>query len=102
MFVLKALYWGLTGVRRNYELQIRNIVEAGYRSLGERPVIIGECGIPVDMKYVEDYLPAKSLFTRVMRIFSAAEAFRTGDFKWQERMMDAMMSALERNLISFK
>ena len=52
MFPLKAFYWGQRGARENYSLQIRNIVEAGYRSLGEIPIIIGECGIPMDMKSV--------------------------------------------------
>jgi len=52
MFFLKTLYWGQRGARENYSLQIRNIVEAGYRSLGEKPVIIGECGVPMDMKSV--------------------------------------------------
>ena len=50
MFLPKALYWGHQGARENFSLQMRNIVEAAYRSLGERPVIIGECGIPMDMK----------------------------------------------------
>jgi hypothetical protein len=52
MFPLKAFYWGQKGARENFTLQIQNIVENGYRSLGETPVIIGECGIPMDMKYV--------------------------------------------------
>jgi hypothetical protein len=51
MFPLQAFYWGQRGVRNNYSLQIQNIVEAGYKSLGEVPVVIGECGIPMDMKY---------------------------------------------------
>ena len=50
MFPLKAFYWGQKGARDNFSLQIRNIVEHGYRSLGETPVIIGECGIPMDLK----------------------------------------------------
>lgn len=52
MFLLKALYWGHQAAKDNFTLQLRNLVEAGYRSLGETPVIIGECGIPMDMKYV--------------------------------------------------
>jgi len=52
MFLLKTFYWGQKGARDNYSLQIRTIVENGYRVLGENPVIIGECGIPMDMKYV--------------------------------------------------
>lgn len=52
MFPLKAFYWGQKGARENYTLQIRNIAEEAYRSLGETPVVIGECGIPMDMQYV--------------------------------------------------
>lgn len=50
MFVLKALYYGHASARDCYSLQLQNIVEAGYRSLGEKPVIIGETGVPMDMK----------------------------------------------------
>lgn len=50
MFPLKAFYWGHQGARDNFTLQISNIVKEAYRSLGEKPVILGECGIPMDMK----------------------------------------------------
>jgi hypothetical protein len=50
MFPLKTFYWGQKGARNNYALQIRNIVEAAYRTLGEIPIILGECGVPMDMK----------------------------------------------------
>ena len=52
MLFLKAFYWGQKGARDNYALQFQNIVEHGYNSLGETPVIIGECGIPMDIKLV--------------------------------------------------
>lgn len=52
MLPLKAFYWGQKGARDNYSLQIANLVDASYRSLGDQPVIIGECGIPMDLKYV--------------------------------------------------
>ncbi|KAJ7614127.1 glycoside hydrolase [Roridomyces roridus] len=81
MFPLKAFYWGQKGARDNYALQIRNIVEGGYKVLGEKPVLIGECGVPMDM--------------------NKGEAFRTDDFSWQTRMMDAMITGLERSLIGF-
>ncbi|KAI5119471.1 hypothetical protein M0805_007205 [Coniferiporia weirii] len=81
MFPLKAFYWGQIGARKNYSLQIRNIVEAAYKSIGEIPVVIGECGIPMDM--------------------NRGEAFRTNDFTWQARMMDSMMTALENSLAGF-
>jgi hypothetical protein len=50
MFVTKALYYGQRGARDNYTLQISNLVRAGYDSLGETPIVIGECGVPMDMK----------------------------------------------------
>jgi len=81
MFILKAIYWGQEGARANYLLQLRNIVEAGYKALGERPILVGECGIPMDM--------------------NKGEAFRTGDFTWQEKMMDALIHGLEQNLVGF-
>ncbi|KAH9834996.1 glycoside hydrolase superfamily [Rhodofomes roseus] len=81
MFPLKAFYWGHQGARDNFALQIRNIVEAGYRSLGEKPVIIGECGIPMDL--------------------NKGEAFKTDRWHWQTRMMDAMLTALDRSLVGF-
>jgi hypothetical protein len=31
---------------------MRKLIEAGYESLGERPVFLGETGVPMDMKYV--------------------------------------------------
>jgi hypothetical protein len=52
MFLLKTLYWGQLGARDNYHIQIQNIVERAYESLGEKPVIIGECGVPMDMKLI--------------------------------------------------
>ena len=57
MFPLKAFYWGHRGVRDNFSLQISRIANEAYRSLGEKPVIIGECGIPMDMKYVSQSSP---------------------------------------------
>ncbi|KAI0672041.1 glycoside hydrolase [Trametes maxima] len=81
MFPLKAFYWGQKGARDNFALQIRNLVEAGYRAMGESPVIIGECGIPMDM--------------------NKGEAFETDRWDWQTKMMDALLTALERSLIGF-
>lgn len=31
--------------------QISRIANEAYKAIGEKPVIIGECGIPMDMKY---------------------------------------------------
>jgi hypothetical protein len=52
MFILNALYFGREGAKKNYALQIKNIVEASRAQLGEIPVIVGECGVPMDIKYV--------------------------------------------------
>ncbi|KAG8998998.1 hypothetical protein FRB90_012180 [Tulasnella sp. 427] len=79
--VWKAFYWGHHSARENYALQLRTIVEEGYKSLGENPVIIGETGVPMDM--------------------NEKEAFSTRDFTWQERMMDALLTGLERALVGF-
>ncbi|KAH8112810.1 glycoside hydrolase family 5 protein [Phellopilus nigrolimitatus] len=81
MFPLKAFYWGQAGARDNFSLQIRKIAEAGYRSLGETPVVIGECGVPMDL--------------------NRREAFKTNNFTWHTRMMDAMITGLERSLIGY-
>jgi hypothetical protein len=51
MFIAKALYFG-QGVYKNYAKQIKNITLEGRRQLGEIPTIIGECGIPMDLKWV--------------------------------------------------
>ncbi|KDE05055.1 hypothetical protein, variant [Microbotryum lychnidis-dioicae p1A1 Lamole] len=81
MFLLRALYFGRNGTRKNYTAQIREVIQSGYRTLGELPIILGETGVPFDL--------------------NGKQAFASGDFSWQERQMDAICSALERNLISF-
>ena len=53
LFKMRA---GQIGARDNVSLQIQNIVEEGYKSLGERPVVIGEIGLPMDMKCVHVFL----------------------------------------------
>ncbi|KAJ3529087.1 hypothetical protein NMY22_g9143 [Coprinellus aureogranulatus] len=81
LFPLKAFYWGHKGARDNFSLQIATLVEHAAKSLGEVPVLIGECGIPMDMNH--------------------KKAFETGDFSWQAKMMDAMITGLERSLVGF-
>jgi len=78
---LKTFHWGHKGARDNFATQIRTLVEAGYRSLGERPVLIGECGVPMDM--------------------NGRAAFKTDEWMWQRRMMDGMITALERANVGF-
>ena len=52
MSVLRSFYWGQRGARENYALQISNIVQAAHKALGDAPVFVGECGVPMDMKLV--------------------------------------------------
>ena len=50
MFVGKAIYFGHKAARKNYALQIGNIVKAAREKLGEVPIVIGETGVPMDLK----------------------------------------------------
>ncbi|KAI1848603.1 hypothetical protein JX266_005462 [Neoarthrinium moseri] len=79
MFVLNGLYFGSSGLRRNYRKQIGNIVAYGRASLGKLPVVIGEIGIPYDI--------------------NNGHAFLTGDYDKQRDLMGALISSMEDNLI---
>ena len=96
MFLYKALYWG-QGVKDNYAKQIRNIVTSARLKLGDVPVIFGECGVPIDLKLVAEHRVPILLIS-----YSNEEAFKTGNFHQQERMMGAMISALEANMVGYK
>ena len=104
MFFHKAFYWGQKGARDNYALQLQNIVEHGYKSLGETPVIIGECGIPMNIKLVFPFYNTikKSRYANWrLGATSRKEAFETENFVWHMRMMDAVISGLDRALVGF-
>lgn len=77
----QALHFGRAGARKNYGTQMRNVVRAGYSAVGERPVIVGETGLPVDS--------------------NKAHGMRTGKWHWQARQADAVMCALESALTAF-
>jgi hypothetical protein len=64
MFILKALYWGKAGAKKNYAHQIRTLVGEARSKLGEVPIVFGECGIPMDLKCVGDS-PARVTSSRV-------------------------------------
>ncbi|WVQ85927.1 hypothetical protein IAT38_008095 [Cryptococcus sp. DSM 104549] len=81
MFLLKALYFGQKAAKSNYALQIKTLVLGARLKLGPVPVIFGECGVPMDL--------------------NNEQALKTGDWKWQERMMDALISAMEGALVGF-
>ncbi|OCF33707.1 cytoplasmic protein [Kwoniella heveanensis BCC8398] len=81
MFVLKALYFGRDGAKANYAKQIKQLVLEARLKLGAVPVVIGECGVPMDI--------------------NQEHALKSGDWKWQEKMMDAVISAMEAAQVGF-
>jgi hypothetical protein len=80
-FFTQKLIVGREKVRRAFERQIAQLVEMSGRQMGNVPTLIGEAGIPFDMK--------------------DKKAYRTGDFSLQVKALDATMRALEANLVSF-
>ena len=95
MIIYNALYWG-RGVKKNYSLQVRNIVQGARQKLGEVPILIGECGVPMDLKSVT------TRWSLTADEGSNEEAFQTGNFTWHERMMDSVICAFETNMVGFK
>ncbi|KAK3814736.1 MAG: glycoside hydrolase superfamily [Linnemannia gamsii] len=79
--VLAATYFGLKGARKNYKGQLSNLLNAGLQNVGNKPCLIGECGIPMDI--------------------NQRKAFMSGDFGHHSRFLDAILSSLEANLLSF-
>lgn len=81
MFVLRALYFGPSGLRRNYAAQLRNLVQHATKLLGPVPTLIGEVGIPFDI--------------------NNRKAFRTGNYSKQRELLHGLISAMEDNLLGF-
>ncbi|PWN49059.1 glycoside hydrolase family 5 protein [Violaceomyces palustris] len=81
MFILKALYFGFEGLKKNYLKQLSNVSKYATTSLGPVPVLVGEVGIPYDI--------------------NSKTSYRTGDYTKQIELMDALICGLEENLISF-
>ncbi|KAM5354064.1 hypothetical protein ACJ41O_000714 [Fusarium nematophilum] len=81
MFVLKAIYFGARGLRKNYRKQIGNLVKYGRASLGSVPMLIGEIGISYDI--------------------NGGRAFATGNYDKQRDLMDALVSAMEDNQVGY-
>ncbi|WWC65076.1 uncharacterized protein I303_107690 [Kwoniella dejecticola CBS 10117] len=81
MFIGKALYFGANGAKANYAKQIKTLVLEARLQLGAVPVVFGECGVPMDL--------------------NNEHALKTGDWKWQERMMDSLISAMESANVGF-
>ncbi|KAJ3414951.1 hypothetical protein HDV05_005782 [Chytridiales sp. JEL 0842] len=81
MNVLAATYFGIKGAIQNYSGQVRNIVNIGTKKVGERPILIGECGIPMDI--------------------NEKKAFETGDFTHHTNFLNACINAMECNMVNF-
>lgn len=81
MFILRALYFGATGLRKNYTAQLRNLKTHADKFLGKVPALIGEVGIPYDI--------------------NGCSAFVTGDYDKQRELMHALVSAMEASFLGF-
>ncbi|CDU25357.1 uncharacterized protein SPSC_05191 [Sporisorium scitamineum] len=81
MFLLKALHFGVQGLRKNYLAQIGMIKELAYASLGTVPIIIGEVGLPFDI--------------------NARHAYKTGDYSKHHELLDALINAMEKMGLGF-
>ncbi|KAG0741736.1 hypothetical protein G6F57_005927 [Rhizopus arrhizus] len=79
--VFSATYFGKRGAKKNYRGQIKNIKEDGLLNMGEKPCVMGEVGIPMDL--------------------NNKMAFEDDNYENHVHFMDAIIYALETNLISF-
>jgi hypothetical protein len=61
--------------------QVAHVINISRQQMNDAPTLIGEVGIPFDMKN--------------------KKAYRTGDFSLQVKALDATMQALEANMVSF-
>ena len=81
MFLPKALYLGVQGLRKNYLTQLGKIKELAHASLGRVPIVVGEVGLPFDI--------------------NARHAYRTGDYTKQHEILDALIGAMQTLALGF-
>ncbi|ORX57064.1 glycoside hydrolase [Hesseltinella vesiculosa] len=79
--VLTATYFGINGVRKNYRGQLKNIKQNGFDNMGDKPIIFGEVGIPMDIN--DRY------------------SLKTSDFAQPIRFLDAVIYGMEANLLNY-
>ncbi|KAF9196911.1 hypothetical protein BGZ50_004498 [Haplosporangium sp. Z 11] len=79
--VFSATYFGIKGAKKNYRGQLANVLNYGLQNVGTKPCLIGECGIPMDI--------------------NQRQAFMSGDYGFHAKFLDAVLSAMESNLLSF-
>ncbi|PWN34679.1 glycoside hydrolase [Meira miltonrushii] len=80
-FILRSLFFGKEGLKKNYQRQISKLVDNGQVSFGSMPTVIGEVGIPWDI--------------------NGGHALRTGDYSKQEELLDALIEAMEQAQAGF-
>lgn len=80
-FYTGRLIFGRRRVRRSFVDQLARIKDWSTEGMGGVPTLVGEIGIPFDMK--------------------DKRAYRTGDFSLQAKALDTNMRALEANLLNF-
>ncbi|KAF9192844.1 hypothetical protein BGZ49_003373 [Haplosporangium sp. Z 27] len=71
----------MKGAKKNYRGQLSNVLRLGLQNVGAKPCLIGECGIPMDI--------------------NQRRAFMNGDYGYHSKFLDAVLSAMEANLLSF-
>lgn len=81
MFVLRALYFGSSGLRRNYARQLSNLVQHALKFLRPVPILIGEVGIPFDI--------------------NNRRALQTGDYSKQRELLHNLIAAMEDNMVGY-
>lgn len=79
--MFSATYFGLKGAKKNYHGQLANVLRLGLQNVGTKPCLVGECGIPMDI--------------------NQRAAFMSGDYGYHAKFLDAVLSAMESNLLSF-
>ncbi|CAI2171442.1 2950_t:CDS:10 [Funneliformis geosporum] len=79
--IAAATFFGISGAKKNYSGQVRNIIKNGLQYVGEKPCVIGECGIPMDI--------------------NEKQAFLTNDWAHHSNFLDAVLCAMEKNLVNF-
>ena len=79
--ITRRLALGAQRVRRLFTEQLRDIRHWGIHGMNEAPTVIGEFGVPFDLK--------------------KKHAYRTGDFGPQTRALDSYLDALDANLLNW-
>ncbi|GAA95241.1 glycoside hydrolase family 5 protein [Mixia osmundae IAM 14324] len=77
--VFTSIFFGARGAKANYARQMKRIANNAARAVRGAPVLIGECGIPMDQ--------------------NSKQAFKTGNWRSQVRQLDALMSAMEASAL---